>query len=81
MKKTNEIIIASDHAGFGLKQYIIKSFEKEFVFRDLGPFSDKSVHYPDYAIKVCKIVEKEVAPVIQLESDIYKKKIWSSRRN
>ena len=59
MKKTNEIIIASDHAGFGLKQYIIKSFEKEFVFRDLGPFSDKSVHYPDYAIKVCKIVEKE----------------------
>ena len=59
MTKKNEIIIASDHAGFDMKGYIVKFFEKENMFRDLGPFSDKSVHYPDYAIKLCKIIEKE----------------------
>ena len=59
MINKNEIIIASDHAGFDLKQYLIKYFEKKNKFLDLGPFSDKSVHYPDFAIKVCKIMEKE----------------------
>ncbi len=55
----NEIIIASDHAGFDLKQYIIEFFKKKTEFIDIGPFSDESVHYPDFAIKVCKIIEKE----------------------
>ena len=58
MINKNEIIIASDHAGFDLKQYLIKYFEKK-KFLDLGPFSDKSVDYPDFAIEVCKIIEKE----------------------
>ena len=59
MINKNEIIIASDHAGFDLKQYLIKYFEKKNKFLDLGSFSDKSVDYPDFAIEVCKIIEKE----------------------
>ena len=55
----NEIIIASDHAGFDLKQHIIKLFKKNTKFRDMGPFSDESVDYPDFAVKVCEIIEKE----------------------
>ena len=59
MINKNEIIIASDHAGFDLKQYLIKYFEKKNKFLDLGSFSDKSVDYPDFAIEVCRIIEKE----------------------
>lgn len=45
------IAIASDHAGFNLKKYLIEIFKKENIqFSDLGPEnSDISVDYPDYA--------------------------------
>ena len=47
------VCIASDHAGFSLKEEI-KDFlvnNKVSIF-DIGPFSDKSVDYPDYAKKL-----------------------------
>ena len=57
MKK---IYIASDHAGFKLKESIKKNFSKEFDVFDLGPKnSKKSVNYPDYAHKLSKKIKKE----------------------
>ena len=57
MKK---IYIASDHAGFLLKSYIIKKFNKKFKLLDLGTKSSKiSVNYPDYAHKLCKKVSSD----------------------
>ena len=55
MKK---IFISSDHAGFKLKE-IIKSYlkKKRIDFKDLGPSTDVSVDYPDYAHKVAKKVK------------------------
>ena len=54
MKK---IFISSDHAGFNLKNQIIKKFEKKYKFEDLGTNnSKKSVNYPDYAHVLCKKV-------------------------
>lgn len=44
----NEIKIASDHAGFELKNQIISSM-KDFNWTDLGPHSPASVDYPDFA--------------------------------
>ena len=56
MKK---IYIASDHAGFKLKQKIIDKFSNKLKFKDLGTDSaDSSVNYPDYAHKLCKNVAK-----------------------
>ena len=51
------IFIASDHAGFKLKE-IIKNYltNKKIKFMDLGPFDDSRVDYPDYAHKVAKKV-------------------------
>ena len=55
MKK---IFISSDHAGFGLKEDIKKHLEnKKLNFKDLGPFNDDSVDYPDYAHKLAKKVK------------------------
>ena len=56
MKKIfSKICIASDHAGYELKEkikdYLIK---KSISVIDLGPFSSDSVDYPDYAKKVAK---------------------------
>lgn len=47
----NEIIfIASDHAGFDLKQQILNSVKANLI--DLGVDSKNSVDYPDYAKKL-----------------------------
>ena len=53
----SKICIASDHAGYELKEkikdYLIK---KDVPVIDIGPLSNKSVDYPDYAKKVAKRV-------------------------
>lgn len=44
-----KIAIGSDHAGFRLKQAVIKRFEQiEFV--DVGAHSEDSCDYPDYGV-------------------------------
>ena len=42
------LLIASDHAGYRLKQSIV-SLMDDIFFEDLGTDSDKSVDYPDFA--------------------------------
>ena len=57
MKK---IYIASDHAGFNLKESIKKKYSSKFEILDLGPkHSKKTVNYPDYAHKLSKRIKKE----------------------
>ena len=51
----NKIYIASDHAGFKLKEKLIKIFPK---INDLGTKSEDSVDYPDFAHKLTKEVLK-----------------------
>ena len=53
-----KIFIASDHAGFDLKE-IIKQYllKRKLAFQDLGPENDKSVDYPIYAHNVAKKVK------------------------
>ncbi len=52
----NNIYIASDHAGFKLKRYLIFKFSKTKKIIDLGPKSEVSVDYPDFAKKLSKKV-------------------------
>ena len=61
MKK---IFIASDHAGFNLKNHIYKSLKKKIRIIDLGT-NDKSVsvNYPEFAHKLCKQVSKNKSNV------------------
>ena len=53
----SKICIASDHAGYDMKEKI-KDFliNKDIPVIDLGPFTNASVDYPDYAKKVAKRV-------------------------
>jgi ribose 5-phosphate isomerase B len=54
-----KIIIASDHAGFRLKEKIIKwLISSRYEVKDLGCFSEDSVDYPDYAHPLAVAVEK-----------------------
>ena len=54
------IFIASDHAGFNLKNSIITKFSKKIKFEDLGPLNqNKPVNYPDYAHRLCRKVSKK----------------------
>ena len=53
----NEILIASDHAGYNLKKILIQELQGEIKFDDLGPFSEDSVDYPDYAKKLSKKID------------------------
>jgi len=48
-----KIAVASDHAGYALKQTIIEFLnERKIAVADLGAYSDASADYPDYAEKI-----------------------------
>ncbi len=53
------IAIGSDHAGYEMKK-TVKSWLEEHghVVNDMGPYSDESVDYPDYARKVAEAVAR-----------------------
>ena len=52
-----KICISSDHAGYKIKEFIKEELISLGIsIIDLGPFSDKSVDYPDYAKRVSKRV-------------------------
>ena len=52
-----KICIASDHAGYNLKEQIKNHLIDRYVsIFDLGPYQNKSVDYPDYAKKLAKRV-------------------------
>lgn len=51
--------LASDHAGFGLKE-VIKEYlnEKGIAYQDFGTYSEASCDYPEYAHALALAVEK-----------------------
>ena len=52
-----KICISSDHAGFKIKEFIKEIIvNSKISIIDLGPFTDKSVDYPDFAKKVSRRV-------------------------
>ena len=59
-----KVCIASDHAGFKLKDHI-KEFliNKNISIIDLGPINDRSVDYPDFAKKVSSRVKSKRSDV------------------
>ena len=59
-----KVCIASDHAGFKLKESI-KDFliNKNISIIDLGPTNENSVDYPDYAKKVSNRVKSKRSDV------------------
>ena len=54
---TTPLVIGSDHAAYDLKEKI-KAFlvEQSIDVEDVGCFSDNSVDYPDYGVKVASLV-------------------------
>ena len=58
------ICIASDHAGFQLKEVIKTTLiNKNISIIDLGPIDNKSVDYPDYAKKVSNRVKSKKSDI------------------
>jgi ribose 5-phosphate isomerase B len=59
MEKTKNIGIASDHAGYELKEKLKLYLEtKGFVVKDFGSHSPESVDYPDFAHNIAESVER-----------------------
>jgi ribose 5-phosphate isomerase B len=57
-----KIAVASDHAGFEEKEKLKSLLEEMGIaFEDLGPVSEDSVDYPDYAAKVGREVASGAA--------------------
>jgi len=53
-----KIIVASDHAGFRLKEKIVKwLITNRYEVKDIGCFSEDSVDYPDFAHPLSFAVE------------------------
>lgn len=57
--KEKEIPIASDHAGFPMKEYLRHALkERGYSVRDMGTFSEESVDYPDFIHPLASSVDK-----------------------
>ena len=53
------LLVASDHAGFALKEELKGDLERRGVaYRDLGTGSPDSVDYPDYAHQLAGAIER-----------------------
>jgi ribose 5-phosphate isomerase B len=54
-----QVVLASDHGGFYLKKEIMVFLKQEGIaYHDLGTFSEETVDYPDYALKVAEVIRK-----------------------
>ncbi len=51
-----KVAIASDHAGYELKNYILNNLDSDIVVNDFGTNSTESCDFPDYASKVCEYI-------------------------
>jgi ribose 5-phosphate isomerase B len=51
-----KLVIASDHAGYELKEVLKNRFKDRIEWIDLGPFSKDSVDYPDFAASLAKAI-------------------------
>ncbi|MGF1532521.1 MAG: ribose 5-phosphate isomerase B [Bernardetiaceae bacterium] len=49
-----KLIIGSDHAGYAYKQALIDELSKRYQITDVGPASEESVDYPDFAHPVAQ---------------------------
>ncbi len=47
--KVTTLVIGSDHAGYEMKEYLIKALSNRFTISDVGTFSKESCDYPDIA--------------------------------
>ena len=56
----NKIAIASDHAGFELKQSLIDSLQDEIEIKDFGTDNQESCDFPDFAQKVSEHIVSNV---------------------
>ena len=70
-----KICIASDHAGYNLKEQLkIILINKYVSIFDLGPIENKSVDYPDYAKKLAK--ELKIKKVILEYLYVVLEQVW-----
>lgn len=54
-----KFFIASDHAGFALKAFVVQTLEKMgHSVEDLGPSDSNRVDYPDFANLLCENILK-----------------------
>jgi ribose 5-phosphate isomerase B len=58
--KIGNIVIASDHAGYELKENIKQCLKGDGIaIEDLGPGNTDRVDYPDYGVKLAKAVSDD----------------------
>jgi len=58
-RQSTVVYIGSDHAGFSMKEKTAEYIRSlGYTVRDMGTDSEKSVDYPDYGVKVARMVRK-----------------------
>jgi ribose 5-phosphate isomerase B len=50
------LAIASDHAGYKLKNYVVNNLKRGINIKDFGTNSDESCDFPDFAKEACDFV-------------------------
>ena len=58
-----KIAIASDHAGFELKECLLKELKEKYEMVDFGAYNESSVDYPIISFKAAESVSKKECDV------------------
>ena len=67
--------LASDHAGFALKQYVKKYLdERNMPYKDYGTFTEESCDYPDLVMLLHEVLSQ--AKSIQASASVVPEKVW-----
>ena len=67
--KFKTIGLASDHAGFALKQFVKQYCDEHgYAYKDYGTFTDESCDYPDFGHALAKGIEKGDPSGIMLDA-------------
>ncbi len=57
------LLVASDHAGLGLKNEL-KKYRANLNWKDLGCFSEERTDYPDWADKLCQSLQNDMLGIL-----------------
>jgi len=56
-----KVLIASDHAGYELKEKVKEHFSEIYEFEDFGTSSTESVDYPDFAHPLAEKISQDAS--------------------
>ena len=55
------LAIASDHAGYNLKTFLVNQLDSDINIKDFGTDNENSCDFPDFAQELCNFINESIS--------------------